>query len=97
MPTFHEGEGYPGIILEAFSVGMPVISTHWNSIPEIVMHNENGLLVPIKDTECLKKGILYFNKSNYLKFRTKAIKSFDQFDSYIHRGEEFCRIVRGLN
>lgn len=26
-----------------------------------------------------------------------ACASFDQFDSYIHRGEEFCRIVRGLN
>ena len=26
-----------------------------------------------------------------------ACASFDQFDSYIHRGEEFCRIVRELN
>jgi UDP-N-acetylmuramoylalanine--D-glutamate ligase len=25
-----------------------------------------------------------------------ACASFDQFDSYIHRGDEFCRIVREL-
>lgn len=92
LPTFHDGEGYPGIILEAFSVGMPVISTNWNSIPEIVKHNENGLLIPIKDAESLRQAILYYNKSNYLKFRTKVMKSFDQFDSQLVNANYFKKI-----
>ena len=33
LPTFHPGEGYPGIIIEAFSEGLPVISTEWLAIP----------------------------------------------------------------
>jgi glycosyltransferase involved in cell wall biosynthesis len=44
LPTFYEGEGYPGIILEAYSQGLPVIATRWRSIPEIV-NVENGILV----------------------------------------------------
>ncbi len=35
LPTFYQGEGYPGIILEAYSVGMPVITTRWRCISEI--------------------------------------------------------------
>lgn len=81
LPTYHDGEGYPGVILEAFSIGMPVISTKWNSIPEIVHHNENGILVPIKDFESLKNEILNFNQNKYNKLRINAISSFDKFDS----------------
>ena len=36
LPTFYEGEGYPGAIIEAYQCGIPVIATNWRSIPEIV-------------------------------------------------------------
>ena len=36
LPTFHPGEGYPGAILEAYAHGLPVITTRWLSLPEIV-------------------------------------------------------------
>ena len=44
LPTHYIGEGYPGCIVEAFSFSLPVVSTRWRSIPEIVQHNYNGLL-----------------------------------------------------
>ena len=44
LPTFYEGEGYPGVILEAYNCGMPVIATNWLSIPEIVDRN-TGILI----------------------------------------------------
>ena len=36
LPTYHEGEGYPGVILEAYGAGLPAITTRWGAIPEIV-------------------------------------------------------------
>src|SRR5690606_22162053 len=39
LPTFFEGEGYPGIIIESLSIGMPVITTKWKAIDEIIIHN----------------------------------------------------------
>ncbi len=44
FPTYYKGEGYPGIILEAYAQGLPVIATRWHSIPEIVTE-ETGLLI----------------------------------------------------
>tara|TARA_B110000240_G_C13512753_1_gene460856 strand:+ start:7007 stop:8038 length:1032 start_codon:yes stop_codon:yes gene_type:complete len=81
LPTYHTGEGYPGVILEAFSIGMPVISTKWNSIPEIVKDEHNGLLVPIKEVGCITNSILFFNQNNYTEFRLNALDSFDMFNS----------------
>lgn len=44
LPTFHTGEGYPGAIAEAFAHELPVITTKWLAIPEIV-DSSCGLLI----------------------------------------------------
>ncbi|AXV66457.1 glycosyltransferase family 1 protein [Pseudoalteromonas lipolytica] len=49
LPTFHFGEGYPGVILEAYSIGVPVLSTCWQYIPEIVIEGETGFLCKPND------------------------------------------------
>ncbi len=45
LPTRYIGEGLPAVILEAFAAGVPVISTEWMAIPEIIADGERGLLV----------------------------------------------------
>ena len=49
LPTHYGGEGYPGVILEAYSVGIPVISTRWRAIPEIV-DESSGMLIDDPDS-----------------------------------------------
>ncbi len=78
LPTFHEGEGYPGIILEAFSMGIPVISTYWRAVPEIVKEGENGLLIKPKDIEGLKDAVLFFSQDNYFDFSNRALSFFEE-------------------
>jgi glycosyltransferase involved in cell wall biosynthesis len=51
LPTVHFGEGYPGIVLEAYAAGRPVIATRWRAIPEIVEDGVSGLLVVPRATE----------------------------------------------
>jgi len=79
LPSYREG--YPGVIIEAFSVGLPVIATSLDSIKEMVTDGKNGLLVPLKDTNALLIAIQSFNEKNYKSFSKEAWKSFDQFDS----------------
>lgn len=58
LPTYFESEGYPGVIIEAFQCGRPVISTWWKSVPEVVQHQKNGLLVAPRSTAELRAAIL---------------------------------------
>ncbi len=45
LPTYHQGEGYPAVILEAFAAGVPVITTKWKAIPELVEDGKRGILI----------------------------------------------------
>lgn len=81
LPTFWKGEGYPGVIIEAFSVGIPVISTNLEGISEIVFHGTNGLLVNPRSVDELTEVILYFNDDNYCEYCKNASLSFEQFES----------------
>lgn len=81
LPTFYSGEGYPGIIIESFSVGLPVIATKLKGISEIVEHNKNGILVPVKDTQSLLDAILSINEKKYINYSKNAKLSFKKFDS----------------
>lgn len=52
LPTYHPGEGYPGVILEAMAAGIPTIATRWRMVPELV-DEECGLLVDPQDSDDL--------------------------------------------
>ncbi len=56
LPTYWEGEGYPGVVIEAFQVGLPVIATEWKFIPEIV-DETCGILVKPRDAEDLRRAM----------------------------------------
>ena len=57
FPSYCRDEGIPGSILEAFQCGLPVIAASWGGVPEIVEHEENGLLVEPRSATALKTAI----------------------------------------
>ncbi len=81
LPTFHPGEGYPGIVIEALSVGLPVISTKWNAIEELITDEISGKIIPIKSSQALTKAIQSFTPENYPLFSKNALDSFANFNS----------------
>lgn len=44
FPTYYEGEGFPGTIIDSFSSGLPVIATDWKYNSEIISNKKNGLI-----------------------------------------------------
>lgn len=46
-------DGIPNVILEALSMGLPVVSTAHSGIPEVIEEGINGLLVPPEDAKAL--------------------------------------------
>lgn len=53
FPTYYESEGFPCVLLEAMSFGLPIVSTRWRGIPSIVEQNETGFLIDPKDSQQL--------------------------------------------
>ena len=51
-------EGFPHVILEAMSLGLPVIATSVGGTPELVRNGEAGLLIRASDAVALRSAIL---------------------------------------
>lgn len=58
FPSFYQGEGHPGVVIEAMAAGIPVITTQFRSIPEVVENGRNGLLVEPKNAKELHRAIV---------------------------------------
>ena len=50
-------EGLPRVVLEAMALGIPVVGSRVDGIPEVVKHEQNGLLVEPKDGLLLSQAI----------------------------------------
>lgn len=90
LPTYHEGEGLPGAIIEAFQHGLPVIATRWRSIPELVIPAVNGLLVEPRDARDLALAMqrLATEPSLFLELRDGALATGRE-----HSADEACERV----
>jgi glycosyltransferase involved in cell wall biosynthesis len=95
LPTYHCGEGYPGIVLEAYSVGVPVIATRWRALPEIVEDEICGILIEPRDSEGLARAICRVAESAELMARLSAgaLSQARKFDSKVW-SERFVSICR---
>jgi len=56
LPAYHEG--MPMVMLESMAAGAPNICTAINAIPEVITHEQNGLLLEPGDQDALAAHIL---------------------------------------
>lgn len=73
LPTYYR-EGIPRSILEALSVGMPIITTNTPGCRETVKNLENGFLIKPQDENELISAMKYFLK-NPKKIKEMGLKS----------------------
>jgi glycosyltransferase involved in cell wall biosynthesis len=67
LPSYREGT--PRILLEAASCGLPIVATDVPGCREIVKHQVNGLLVPVKNPYSLANAIKYLAENPHERER----------------------------
>ena len=87
------GTGNAAALAEAFAHGLPVITTHWLAIPEIV-DSSCGLLIEPGDTAAFVGAVrrLHEDPELWHGLRAGARTRADQFDHAVwaRRFEELC-------
>jgi glycosyltransferase involved in cell wall biosynthesis len=82
LPSYHEG--MPRSIIEAMASGKPIVATDIPGCQDEVVHEETGLLVPVRDAEALSQAILKLLRDPNLARRMgqagqkRAIELFDE-------------------
>ena len=57
FPSYWVSEGYPGVVVEAFQMGIRWWRPRWNDIPELVEDGYNGLLVEPRSATALRAAV----------------------------------------
>jgi len=82
LPSFREG--YPGVIIEAFSLGMPIIASKLDGISEMVEDGITGTLIEAGNSQELLDAIHGINSENFAELQNNALQAFTHYDSEIN-------------
>ncbi len=59
FPTYWDGEGFPGIIIDAYIASMPIIASDWNMNKDVIDNGKSGWLIPVNDSSTLADKMLF--------------------------------------
>ena len=57
FPTFHPGEGFPGIAIDAYIAGLPIIASDWHENAQVIIDGYTGIIIPTHDLDALVSAI----------------------------------------
>lgn len=99
FPTYWEGEGFPGTLIDAFSSGLPTIATDWNYNSEIIEDGVTGLIYDNSNKASLIEMISYSinNKKNINDMRFNCLKEAERYKPGIVVGGIVKDIKNGCN
>lgn len=60
FPTYWPGEGFPGIVVDSYIAGLPIIASDWNLNKEVVEDGKTGFIIETKNVDMLCKCMTDF-------------------------------------
>lgn len=70
FPSYREG--FPNVVIEAGAMGLPSIVSDISGCNEIIINNENGVIIPPKNTSALGEAVLKLLNNDELYKKLKA-------------------------
>lgn len=91
-------EGLPNAVMEACAHALPVIATHVDGIPELIVHTKTGILIPPNNEKKLEEAIEYL--IDFPKIGTQlgiaARKNMENNFNYHTKGPELVELFSKL-
>lgn len=70
FPSYREG--FPNVVMQAGSMGLPCIVSDINGCNEIIVEGQNGLIIPVKNTDAVQEAMLKLIEDESLRFALKS-------------------------
>lgn len=82
FPTYWDGEGFPGIVIDANMSGLPIIASDWSMNKEVIIDGKTGFIIPTHDSDALKEKMQLFIDGQIDLFGMKqdCVEYVQQFD-----------------
>ena len=95
FPTYYQGEGFAGTVLDAFAAELPIIANDWKYNAEIIDDGVNGFLYPFRNVEVAaqKLVMLYQDPALYSKIRSGCRESAERYSTE-HVMKEFADMLQ---
>lgn len=81
FPTYYPGEGFPGVLVEAFAAGCLVLASDWNYNDQLVVDDYDGLLFEPQSSEAIRAK-LEFLLDNPEKVDSYKQRSWEKAETY---------------
>ena len=59
FPTYWHGEGFPGIVIDAYISSLPIIASDWNLNKDVIEDGVTGWIIPTHNVEALTNRMKY--------------------------------------
>ena len=81
FPTYWDGEGFPGTIIDAYASGLPVIASDWNANCELIDDFQTGFVYPNTQISNLYEALVWSmdNREMLLQMRMNCINKAKEY------------------
>ena len=82
FPTFYENEGFPGVVVDAYIAGLPIIATDWHFNAQFVKDGVTGVVIPSKEETPLFEAMKSFmaGEHDVDEMKIKCLKEASLYD-----------------
>lgn len=81
FPTYYEGEGFAGTILDAYASGLPIITTNWRYNQEIICDGNDGYIYNYDKKDELNEILfrIYKNPNEINEMKKNCLKRAEEY------------------
>lgn len=100
FPSYREG--FPNVVMQAGAMGLPAIVTNINGCNEIIIEGENGIIIPVKDSDALYNAMcdVIIQEDFFVRMKMKAremiVSRYEQMVVWKAIHEEYKMLENGI-